>query len=64
MAGATLFYIAALATFVGELPYDLLAEEQLEAHKRDVLDITRRLLGIRGPRAVADRPTGPDRREP
>jgi AcrR family transcriptional regulator len=64
VAGATLFYVAALPTFVGELPYDLLSDEQLEAHKRDLLDITRRLLGIRGPRAVADRATGPDRREP
>ncbi len=52
VAGATLFYVAALPTVVGELPYDLLSKEQLEAHKRDVLDITRRLLGIRGPRAV------------
>lgn len=52
VAGSTLFYVAALPTFVGELPYDLLCDEQLEAHKRDVLDITRRLLGIRGPRAV------------
>ena len=41
VAGSTLFYVAALPTFVGELPYDLLSEEQLEAHKRDVLDITR-----------------------
>lgn len=52
VAGSTLFYVAALPTFVGELPYDLLCDEQLEAHKRDVLDITRRLLGIRGPRSV------------
>jgi AcrR family transcriptional regulator len=54
IVGSTLFYVAALPTFVGDLPYDLLSEEQLEAHKRDVLDITRRLLGIRGPRPVAD----------
>ena len=52
VAGATLFYIAALPTFVADLPYDPLSPEPLEAHKRDVLDITRRLLGIRGPRAV------------
>jgi AcrR family transcriptional regulator len=52
VVGSTLFYVAALPTLVGELPYDLLCEEQLEAHKRDVLDITRRLLGIRGPRPV------------
>ena len=61
IAGSTLFYVAALPTFVGDLPYDPLSEEQLDAHKRDVLDITRRLLGIRGPRAVADRPAHPDR---
>ncbi len=52
VAGATLFYVAALPTVVGELPYDPLSAEQLEAHKRDVLDVTRRLLGIRAPRAV------------
>lgn len=52
IAGATLFYIAALPTFVAELPYDPVASDQLEAHKRDLLDITRRLLGIRGPRAT------------
>jgi AcrR family transcriptional regulator len=54
VAGSTLFYVAALPTLVGELPYDLLCEEHLEAHKRDVLDITRRLLGIRGPRPIVD----------
>jgi AcrR family transcriptional regulator len=58
VVGSTLFYVASLPTFVGELPYDLLCEEQLEAHKRDVLDITRRLLGIHGPRPVAE-PTEP-----
>ena len=46
VAGSTLFYIAALPTFVADLPYDPLSPEQLEAHKRDVLNITRRLLGI------------------
>ena len=52
VAGATLFYIAALPTFVADLPYDPVAPDQLEAHKRDLLDITRRLLGIRGPRTT------------
>ncbi len=52
IAGATLVYVAAMPTFVGELPYDPLSPEQLQAHERDVLDVTRRLLGIRGPRAV------------
>ncbi len=54
IAGSTLFYVAALPTFVSDLPYDLLSEEQLDAHKRDILDITRRLLGIGGPRPVVD----------
>jgi len=54
VVGSTLFYVAALPTFVRDLPYDLLSEDQLEAHKRDVLDITRRLLGIRGPRPVME----------
>lgn len=52
IAGATLFYVAALPTFVADLPYDLLSEEQLKAHKTDVIAITRRLLGIHGPKVV------------
>ena len=55
IVGSTLFYIAALPTLVGEMPYDPLSQEQLETHKRDLLEITRRLLGIRGPRALPDR---------
>ncbi len=62
LAGATLFYVAALPTFVGELPYDPLSREPLEAHKRDVLDITRRLLGTRGPRAVQQHSNPSERR--
>ncbi len=50
IAGSTLFYVAALPSLVGDLPYDRLSREQLDAHKRDLLEITRRLLGIRGPR--------------
>jgi AcrR family transcriptional regulator len=64
VGGATLFYVAALPTFVGELPYDPLCAEQLEAHKRDLLDVTRRLLGIRGPRAVAGPARKTARRKP
>jgi len=63
IAGATLFYVAALPTFVGELPYDPLSEEPLAAYKRDLLDITRRLLGIRGPRAMGDPGESTDRRK-
>jgi len=52
IAGATMFYIAALPTFTSDLPYDPLAPEQFEAHKRDVLQIARRLLGVVGPRLL------------
>jgi AcrR family transcriptional regulator len=45
--GATLFYIAALPTLLADPPYDLLSPEQLAAHRRDVLSVTRRLLGIK-----------------
>jgi AcrR family transcriptional regulator len=66
IAGSTLFYVAALPTLVDEMPYDRLSEEQLDAHKRDLLEITRRLLGIRRPRALSDHslracPKTPDR---
>ena len=64
VVGSTLFYVASLPTFVADLPYDLLCEEQLEAHKRDVLDITRRLLGIHGPRPVAEPTESNTRRRP
>jgi TetR/AcrR family transcriptional regulator len=50
IAGATMFYIAALPAFTGDLPYDPLAPEQFEAHKRDVIQVARRLLGIGKPR--------------
>ncbi len=62
VAGATLFYVAALPTVVGELPYDPLAPEPIAAHERDVLEITRRLLGTRGPRAAEHRSNPPERR--
>jgi len=50
IAGSTLFYVAALPTLVSDLPYDQLSREQLDAHKRDLVEITRRLLGIGDPR--------------
>lgn len=50
LAGTLVFYVAALPTFVPDLPYDHLAPEQVEVLKRDIVAITRRLLGIGGPR--------------
>ena len=62
VAGATLFYVAALPNVLPDLPYDPLAPEPLAAHERDVLEITRRLLGTRGPRAARQRTHPPDGR--
>jgi TetR/AcrR family transcriptional regulator len=61
VAGATLFYVAALPNVLCELPYDPLARGPLAAHVRDVLGITRCLLGTRGPRAARP-PHPPDGR--
>lgn len=58
IAGSTLFYVAALPTLVGELPYDRLSSEQLDVHKRDLMEITRALLGIRSPRPRRNRSSG------
>lgn len=52
VAGTLLFYVAALPTFVGDLPYDHLSGQQMAGLKRDLLEITRRLLGIGGPRPL------------
>ena len=52
VAGATLFYVASLPTLVESLPYAHLATESVEAFQRDLVDVTRRLLGIRGPRPL------------
>lgn len=56
IVGATMFYIAALPAFGGDLPYDPLAPEQIDAHKRDVIQIARRLLGIDSPRRLQPAP--------
>ncbi len=45
--GSTIFFVGALPSLLPSLPYDPLSREQLEAHKRDLLRVTRRLLGLR-----------------
>lgn len=52
VAGATLFYVASLPTLVEPLPYAHLDSEPIEALQRDLVDVTRRLLGLRGPRPL------------
>lgn len=50
IAGATVFFVAAMPVLVPELGFDPLTPEYLEAHREEVLRITRRLLATRGPR--------------
>ncbi len=50
IAGATVFFVAAMPTLVPDLKLDPLSPRQLEMHRQNVLRITRRLLGTRGPR--------------
>jgi len=49
IAGSTVFFVAALPTLLPGLRFDPLAAERLEAHRREMLRITRRLLGSREP---------------
>lgn len=53
IAGATVFFVAAMPTLVPDLGYDPLSPEQIASHRSEVLRIARRLLGQpRGPRAA------------
>jgi TetR/AcrR family transcriptional regulator len=46
VAGATIFFVAAMPTLVPDLGFDPLSRERLEIHKQEVLHIAQRLLGI------------------
>ena len=46
VAGATIFFVAAMPTLVPDLGFDPLSREQLEVHKQEVLRIAQRLLDI------------------
>ncbi len=50
IAGATVFFVAAMPALVPDLKLDPLSPHQLERHRQDVLRIARRLLGTPGPR--------------
>ena len=51
VGGTIIFYIAALPSFVPDLPASRLDEADVQALEHDVLQIARRLLGIPGRRA-------------
>ena len=46
VAGSTVFFVGAVPSLVPELPFDPLSREQLAIHKRDLIRVTRRLLGL------------------
>lgn len=46
IAGATVFFFAAMPSFVPQLGFDPRSPEHLDAHRAEVLRITRRLLGL------------------
>lgn len=50
IAGATVFYVAAMPSLVPDRGAGLLTPEQLDVHREQVLRIVRRLIGTRGPR--------------
>jgi TetR/AcrR family transcriptional regulator len=45
IAGSTVFFVAAMPTLLPGLHFDPLQPERIEAHRREVLGIARRLLG-------------------
>jgi len=45
IAGATVFFVAAMPTLVPNIKFDPLSPEHLDAHRAEVLRITRRLIG-------------------
>jgi TetR/AcrR family transcriptional regulator len=46
VAGATVFFVAAMPALVPDLGFDPLSREQLEVHKQELLRIAQRLLDI------------------
>lgn len=53
IAGATVFFVAAMPTLVPGLGFDPVSPDHLESHRQELLRIVRRLLGTRGPRSTS-----------
>ena len=49
IAGATVFFVAAMPALLANRGVDLSSPEQLEKHRAQVLRVVQRLLGTRGP---------------
>ncbi len=52
VVGTSVFFTAAIPTLLPRLDFDPLDPERLEAHRRELLTIVRRLLGLRAPRLI------------
>jgi TetR/AcrR family transcriptional regulator len=52
IAGATIFFVAAMPTLVPDLALDPVSPERIALHREEVLRIVRRLLGTSGPRKL------------
>ena len=64
IAGATVFFVAAMPALVPQLALDPVSPAHLAAHREEVLRILRRLLGTRGPRQARPEKRGaPDPEE-
>jgi TetR/AcrR family transcriptional regulator len=50
VAGATVFFVAAMPALLADRGVDLSSPEHLETHRTQVLRVVQRLLGTRGPR--------------
>ena len=48
VVGSTVFYVAALRSLLPSMQFDPLQPDELQAHKRDVLQMVRHLLGYGG----------------
>ncbi len=63
IAGATVFFVAAMPALVPDLALDPVSPAHLAAHREEVLGIVRRLLGTQGPRKTrppSRRPSVPE----
>jgi TetR/AcrR family transcriptional regulator len=63
IAGATVFFVAAMPKLVPDLALDPVSPAHLAAHREEVLRIVRRLLGIAAPRRLPAKKATPPARE-
>jgi TetR/AcrR family transcriptional regulator len=61
IAGATVFFVAAMPTLLPDHRLDPVSPEHLAAHREEVLRIVRRLLGTSGPRPARAQRRGTSR---